>query len=321
MAVAVAVGSEAGTGRISARRLWVAAESIHAVSYFAPACLQAMGDVGLKGFWAGYFAARAAPMGAVGAGPVAAAFFNFNPAMVRRKVPSCWEAADPAEVTVRRAAAASEALFDLCAPDLLAAATAALPHLRRVTARCAGEGRVLTGANRELWPAVGPGLQRRGHSAASLAVAEVWQACTTLREHRGDGHVAALLTRGLDGLAAHLLVSGTVGQPAGVLRDTRGWSDAEWEGGLATMARRGLLHPDGRATGAGHALRRSVEAMTDDLAEPPFAALGDDEMRSLYAALCGCAARIQDSGVFPFPNPIGLPALRDLPESPAFPRP
>jgi len=82
-------------GRVTARALWVVVESVHAVTYFAPAALQPLREAGLKGFWAGYFAARSAPLGAVAAAPVAAAFFNFDPAMVRRAVPSCWAVIDP----------------------------------------------------------------------------------------------------------------------------------------------------------------------------------------------------------------------------------
>ena len=167
----------------------------------------------------------------------------------------------------------------------------------------------MTGANRELWPSIETGLQQRGLPAPQLAVGEVWQGCTTLREHRGDGHVAALLTHGLSGLEAHLLATGTQGLPTEVLRENRGWTEEEWEGGVTTMAARGLLHPDGRATESGQALRRSVEAMTDDLAEQPLAALTDEEIGSLYRALHGCAVQLQASGVFPFPNPMGLPQL------------
>lgn len=298
-----------GRGRVTARQLWVAAESVHAVTYFAPACRQAVRDVGLKGFWVGYFATRAAPLGAVGAGPVTAAFFNFHPIMVRKAVPACWEAVDPEELTVLRAAAASEALVDLCGPDLLNDMSGALPLLRTAAGRCAGEGRVMTGANRELWPLLEAGLQRRGLPTLHMAAGEVWQACTTLREHRGDGHVAALLTHGLSGLEAHVLATGTQGLATEMLRENRGWTEEEWEGGVTKMAERGLLHPDGRATESGHALRRSVEAMTDDLAEQPLTALSDVEVGILYRSLYGCAAQIQGSGVFPFPNPMGLPEL------------
>jgi hypothetical protein len=107
--------------------MWVVvAESVHAVTYFAPACRQSLRDAGLKGFWAGYFAARAAPLGVVGTGPVAAAFFNFDPAMVRHAVPSCWDAVDPATLTVQRAEAAAGALDEICTRDALDALVAAL---------------------------------------------------------------------------------------------------------------------------------------------------------------------------------------------------
>jgi hypothetical protein len=289
--------------------MWVVAESVHAVTYFAPACRQSLRDAGLKGFWAGYFAARAAPLGAVGAGPVAAAFFNFDPAMVRRAVPSCWDAVDPATLTVQRAEPAAGALDEICTRDALDAFVAALPALRRAAARCAGEGRPMTGANRALWPSVEADLRRRSLPEPIIEVAEVWQACTTLREHRGDGHVVTLLTHGLGGLEAHLLAAGALGVPADLLRDSRGWTGPQWDAGIARLAERGLLRPDGMATATGQGLRRRIEAMTDELAAPAFAGLADDEVAALHRALLGCATKVQGSGLLPFPNPMGLPAL------------
>jgi hypothetical protein len=298
-----------GPGRVTARALWVVAESVHAVTYFAPAALQSLREAGLKGFWAGYFAARSAPLGAVAAAPVAAAFFNFDPAMVRRAVPSCWAVVDPATLTVRRAEAAAGALSGICTAEALEALTGALPILRRAVAGCAGEGRPLTGANRALWPSVEAGLRRRAAPESTVELGEVWQACTTLREHRGDGHVAALLVHGLSGLEAHLLAAGTLGVPADVLRDSRGWTEPQWAAGITRLAGRGLLRPDGAATAAGRELRRRIEAMTEDLATPAFAALADEETAALHQALLGCALQIQGAGLYPFPNPIGLPAL------------
>jgi hypothetical protein len=301
------------TGRVTARELWVVAESVHAVTYFAPAALESLRHAGLKGFWAGYFAARAAPLGAVGAAPVAAAFFNFDPAMVRRAVPSCWAVVDPATLTVRRAEAAAGVLSDICAAGTREALVAALPILRRAAAGCAGEGRPLTGANRELWPHIEEGLHQRTAPEAVVGLAEAWQACTTLREHRGDGHVAALVVHGLSGLEAHLLAAGTRRVPADVLRNSRGWTEPQWTAGIAGLAGRGLLRPDGTATDAGLDLHRRIEAMTDDLAAPAFAALSDEETVDLHRALLGCAREIQGSGLYPFPNPIGLPALESEP--------
>jgi hypothetical protein len=59
-----------------------------------------------------------------------------------------------------------------------------LSTLRQLTAHCEGPW---------LEPSIGP--------EPSIAVGEAWQAYTTLREHRGDGHVAALEGQGLNGRA------------------------------------------------------------------------------------------------------------------------
>jgi len=70
-----------------ARRLWRLAEPLHAIVYFASEAHRALEEVGLRGFWRGYFAGRAAPMGAVGAGVVTASFLGFHPAFVAERSP------------------------------------------------------------------------------------------------------------------------------------------------------------------------------------------------------------------------------------------
>jgi hypothetical protein len=245
----------------------------------------------------------------VGAGPVTAAFFNFHPGMVGRAVPACWDTVAPSTLVTLRAAAAAEALRHLCPPPSLAALAGALPLLRQAAWGVGGEGRMLAGANRELWSSIGSALTALGLGEHELGVAEAWQACTTLREHRGDGHVAALVSQGLSGLEAHLLVSGTEGTAVEILRDNRGWSEAEWRHGGQGLAGRGLLQADGTATERGHEVRRSVEALTERLAEPAYAALSDDEVGSLHRALRAAAGPIQASELLPFPNPMGLPRL------------
>ncbi len=55
----------------------------------------------------GYFACRAAPMGAVTAGAVEATFFNFHRARVERAIPDAWTFATPATIVDTRAAAAA----------------------------------------------------------------------------------------------------------------------------------------------------------------------------------------------------------------------
>jgi hypothetical protein len=258
----------------------------------------------LRGFWSGYFAARAAPLGPVGAGVVTAAFYNFAPTMVARAVPGCWDVVAPPTLCRVRAIAAADALAQLCGVEARSTLVGALPLLRRALAGCDASGRVMGGANRNLWPVIAPALGTGG-------LAEAWQACTALREHRGDGHVAALVSHGVDGIGAHLLAAGTKGIPAAVLRDNRGWSEEEWEAATAALATVGLLHSDGRATDAGRTVHAAVEELTDRLAAPAYAGLGDGALADLSGALGACAADIVASGVLPFPNPMGLSRIGD----------
>ncbi|MBA2282976.1 MAG: hypothetical protein H0W25_17340, partial [Acidimicrobiia bacterium] len=89
-----------------ARRLWPSIETIHAVTYFAPQCREAATTVGLKGFWMGYFAFRAAPLGPVPPAVATATFAGFRPSMVARALPDAWAHASAAACIEARAAAA-----------------------------------------------------------------------------------------------------------------------------------------------------------------------------------------------------------------------
>lgn len=45
----------------TARRMWTLFEPVHVVTYFSAEALSAFTGAGLRGFWRGYFAGRAAP--------------------------------------------------------------------------------------------------------------------------------------------------------------------------------------------------------------------------------------------------------------------
>ena len=47
----------------TARQLWTLFEPVHAVTYFSAEARSAFEGAGLRGFWRGYFAGRAAPLG------------------------------------------------------------------------------------------------------------------------------------------------------------------------------------------------------------------------------------------------------------------
>jgi hypothetical protein len=282
--------------RPNARTWWRCVEPLHAVTYFAPECRQALTAVGLRGFWMGYFAARAAPLGTVGPATVCATFFNFHQTLVGRAIPDAWTFADPSSILRARRTGAATALRRVD-PSVEQRAEALLPWLDRVVDAADGSGRVLFSANRALGEVGEPGGP----------VEALWQACTSLREHRGDGHVAALTAGGLDGCEALVLFALSEGIPGALFRDSRGWSPDEWEAARGRLEGRGLV-AGGQLSSAGAELRRSVEQLTDELAGPPYAALEDEEQLVVLEGLQQLVRSVMAAGVIPFPNPIGLPA-------------
>lgn len=277
---------------VTARELWTRLETIHAVTYFAPESRAAADAAGLRGFWMGYFAFRAAPLGAVGPEVVSDAFFNFAPGMVARSIPDAWERAEPDELIVARRTSAAAALRRL-APGVDGIDLAAVAALMDAShAPDAGAGLPLYTANRAL-------------ASPTDVVEMVWQLCTTLREHRGDAHVAALRSAGLDGIEAHLLLAADAGVPEPLLRDNRGWSETGWERARTALRQRGLLAASGALTPEGHAVRASVEAATDARAAEAFDGVIDGAL--VLQALDPIARAVVTSDVIPFPNPMGLP--------------
>lgn len=278
-----------------ARRVWQLLETLHAVTYFADECRQANLDVGLKGFWMSYFAARAAPMGEVAPGVVTATFFNFHDDMIGRALPDAWQLASAEAVLDARHASAAAALRRIV-PEIDDVADAVLTMLWRVLDAAEPGGRPLFAANRDLEDPEDP-------------VAELWQATTTLREHRGDGHVACLTAEGVGGCEAHVLFSATEGTPPELLQQSRGWSPDEWAESERFLRQAGLLDNEGEATDHAYVLRERIERRTDELAVVPYSALTDDQRDRLVEALMPAATTIAGSGLLPYPNPIGLPPV------------
>jgi hypothetical protein len=263
--------------------MWWATEPCHAVVYFARETSEAYTAIGLKGFWMGYFASRAAPMGPVPPAVVQATFYNFAPGMVGRAIPDAWARATPERIVTARLDAIDRALRRLIG-DLDVREAAALA--RAATDGCDPAGRPLFGAYASMeWP-----------DEPRLVL---WHACTLLREFRGDGHVAALLTEGFDGCEAHVSLALTGAVPADILRSNRGWSEDEWEAARARVEAR-----DWRTA------RTRVEARTDELAIAPWQALGDDACDRLLARMQPIVTRLVEQEAVAFPNPMGLPAPR-----------
>lgn len=269
-----------------ARKVWRTIEPLHAFIYFAPRASDAYRDLGVGGR-AGYFASRAAAMGPVPAEVVVATFYNFNPQVVRSAIPGAWDIASPEQfVAARRAAADAtirEVLGDVVeSPDMDEAASLA----RAAAEACTPEGRPLYAAHASLdWP-------ETPHMV-------LWHAITLLREHRGDGHIAALLTAGLDGCES-LVTHGAAKDnalPIGVLQATRGWDDAAWQAAKDRLTDRGLLDGE-ELTSAGAELRRQIEATTDSAASAPWSLLGETDVLRLRELVRPYSRSIMSSGLF-----------------------
>jgi hypothetical protein len=278
-----------------ARSLWLRIETLHAVTYFGEETQEAGRALGASGFWMGYFGFRAAPLGAVAPGAVDAAFANFAPAFVRRWVPGAWSVAPPEAFVAARSAAAAETLRRV-ADDLDATARATAPFLDAAIADGSPIGRPLFAANRDLDLPADP-------------VEALWQRCTTLREHRGDGHVAALAAAGVDGLEAHVLIALDLGSDPVDLQRTRGWKAEDWTAAVERLQHRNLVDDRGALSDAGRALRRDVEHTTDRLAGEPWHGLDEVERTRLVELLTPPAAAVSAAGILRYPNPIGLPPI------------
>jgi hypothetical protein len=254
-----------------ARQMHRTLEPYHGMIYFVPEAQAEYGRIGLSGNRMGYFASRAAPMGAVPADVVIATFFNFCPTLVRRVIPEAWERAAPAEIIDARFRAADHALRrllgdEITSPDMKEAADLA----RRAAEHCFSDGRPLYAGHASLmWP-----------DEPHLVL---WHAQTLLREFRGDGHIAAMVTQGLEGVDALVIHEATGDLPPGVLQASRAWPDDDWNAAHARMQSRGWLTSSGQLTDDGRAARGWVEATTDELMLRCWEPLGDDACRRLRA--------------------------------------
>ncbi|MFF3005969.1 hypothetical protein ACFVTF_24545 [Kitasatospora sp. NPDC057940] len=273
-----------------ARALWWLFEPVHSVTYFLPESREAYEAAGLRGGWRGYFASRSAPLGAVDAPPVIAAFFSFSPAMVERALPEVWTHASPEEALAARLKGSAAALARLLEHVDPAQVELVVEALERAAGRLDCVGRVLAAANAAL-PRPS-GLYER-----------LWQAATVMREHRGDGHVAALVAAGLDGCEA-LVIRCAMDVRREMLQPMRGWTDEEWDAAAARLVERGWLTTAGSVTELGRIRHQSLEAATDLAA----ARVWEDYPRAELDRLAGALKPISTLCRSQLPvNPAGLP--------------
>lgn len=256
-----------------ARRVWELLEPFHLVSYMSQEPTDELTALGLRDYWDGYFASRAAPLGIVPAEVVHAVFHNFAPGEAARHIPWVWSVTTPEAALAARERGAVAALRRLLGDAVDGPEVARAADLALVAGLAAPvEGRVLYAGLRTLPVPADP-------------VARLWHAATLLREHRGGGHVAALMAEGIGGGESHALLALADGMRAQDFGRLGHLPPAHIAGIVEGMQARGLVGDDGWLTDEGRATKARVEAVTDTLAEPAYDALSDADVAELVGLL------------------------------------
>jgi hypothetical protein len=268
-----------------ARRFFELTEPICMVNFSAPEPNDSMAALGFRTYWDGDFAGRSAPLGRVPAEVVHAAFYSFADGEVARHIPKVWQTTTPEAAHAAReqgcVAALRRILGDVVetpglarAADLLATASTSAPT----------EGRVMYAGLRALPMPEEP-------------VARLWHAANMLREHRGDGHIASLVSERIGGTEAHVLSALASGiYPAESFGRIHHLPEARLAEVMEGLRDRGLLDASGRLTDAGRATKGRIESLTDALAEAPYDGLELLERNELVAVLEPISGRLEATG-------------------------
>jgi hypothetical protein len=261
-------------------------EPICMVTFFADECNEELAALGHRTYWDGYFASRAAPLGRVPAEVVHAAFYNFADGEVARHIPSAWETISPEASAAARGRGSAASLRRIVGEEM--AGSPGLARAADLTAKAATsaptEGRMMYAAMRTL-------------PVPSDPVARLWHSATMLREHRGDGHIAALVGAGIGGTEAHVLSALDMGiYPPESFGRVQHLPKERLATVMKGLRDRGLVDTDGRFTDAGRETKQRIEALTDELAAPPYDFLSSTELDELVTALEPITATVVATG-------------------------
>ncbi len=253
-----------------ARTLRNVTEPIAASVYFAPEAHERYEALGLN-YFEGYFCSRGACLGRAPWSVIAAAFAAFKPQAVERAVTSGWAKTGPDELLAAREAGATAQL------ERLIGATANEDDVRRAT---------------EILDAMTDGVDPSGRALyAGLSILDrptstfgaLWRAADLVREHRGDGHIAAWIPH-VDSTEITVMTELSWRIPPRTYVFTRGWGEDDVDAAYRRLEARGLI-ADGALTADGNALREHIERTTDEATRAVMDRLGSraDELVALLA--------------------------------------
>lgn len=241
--------------------------------------------IGMRNYWDGYFAGRAAPLGRAPAEVVHAVFYNFADGEVARHIPWVWGKTTPQEAIAVRERGSAAALRRTAGPLADAPGLARITDLAvRAAVSAPTEGRALYAGLRAL-------------DLPEEPMARLWHAATLLREHRGDGHNAALLAHGIGGTEAHVLLALSLGMRAEQFGRVHHLPRAQLAAVVDGLRGRGLVDAEGGFTDTGREIRERIESLTDELAAPAYDVLSAAELDELIAGLEPVAAAVEAADV------------------------
>ncbi len=261
--------------RRRARTLAATLEPVVGQVYFSPECHAAYEKLGFApspGSFgngvaapdgAAYFTSRGSLLGQVEPEVVAAAFGVFKPAAVVAGVTFGWTLTDAGTIFAARRAGAVAQLERVCGPAGADVSRAAVV-LERAVDQLAEPGRPLFSGLRAQWDDPGHAWTRLFHLGDML------------REFRGDAHVCAWSTAGVDAIEIGLLTEAYMGLPIRTYIRTRGWNDEELDAAVARLNERGWLDGAGALTESGRAERERIERVTDATLTAAIDALGGE---------------------------------------------
>ena len=261
-----------------ARRMFDLVEPIGVIPYSADEPNETMFALGFTNYWDTYFAGRAAPLGVVPAEVVDALFYNFAPGEVARHIPKVWRTTTPEAAIAARQLGCVMALKRILGDRVDTPEFARAAELLMKAATSAPvEGRPMYAALRSI-------------PIPEDVVARMFHAASMLREHRGDGHIAALMVEGVGGVEAHVLLALAMDMPAEKFGRIHHLPAAQLSAVIDGMRARGLIGDDGWLTEEGRAVKQRVESLTDRLAAKPYESLAPAELGELIDALDPLAA-------------------------------
>ena len=268
-------------GRLHGLSTW-----FHVFIYSSSEATEEYEQVGVTGR-GGYFASRSACLGPVTAEVVTATFYNFPHELVERSMNGVWSRAWPEQVQAARWTAVARVLDTHVRPVMDPAAIAeATQILQRAVDGLTWPGRPLAAGNRAVLDA-----------CPDDDLVRLWQLNTIVREWRGDGHIALLVTEPLDGCEC-TVISYALSKGTSFLKGSRAWPQEQWSAAVERLTAGGWIEAEDAMSDEGKTRRRDLERRTNELAAPIWDGLGDDTVNRLGDILEPAVAALTGADYF-----------------------